>query len=222
MKKFNVLLVLLLFLLACHNEVIESNSYCQVDDPLVDLPWLKSIVEVQKDNKYCKMIISKYEYQQNEGFLVDSCADCLDSLAIFYNCSGEKICEFGGLNNVGACPDFVANAVKKGVIFKDTIIEKRPDSYFCQVDNPLEDLIWLKNIVDAMKSNRSKAEIYRGIYDGKDGFLIDMCVKCPDGLVQFMSCGGAVLCEFGGIDGRITCPDFEQKTTNLELIFEIK
>lgn len=222
MKQILFLLAFLITLQSCNKDIVRAKSFCDVTDPVQDLPWLKTIIDDQANNKYSKMTVTKYEYQQEEGFLVDSCVNCPDSLAIFYNCSGHKICEFDSENGSNNCPDFLGNAIRKEIVFQDTIVENRPDTYFCNVDNPLEDLPWLKNKVNTMKRNKQQAEIHRWIYNSIEGFVVTECVKCADGLTYFYNCEGKVICEFGGMFGRITCPDFEEKTTLRELIFEIK
>ena len=40
-----------------------------------------------------------------------------------------------------------------------------------------------------------------------------------DGLVLVYNCSGEVICEFGGIDGRNTCADFETEATNPVVLF---
>jgi hypothetical protein len=92
---------------------------------------------------------------------------------------------------------------------------------FCNVENPLDELDWLIKIVEDNTDNPASAEIYRCIYNQQEGFLIDLCVGCPDGLVQFYDCEGTVLCEFGGIDGRNTCPDFEENVSDKKLIWPL-
>jgi len=37
--------------------------------------------------------------------------------------------------------------------------------------------------------------------------------------LEFYDCEGNVICEFGGFDGRNTCPDFESNVSNMELIW---
>jgi hypothetical protein len=101
----------------------------------------------------------------------------------------------------------------------DENTETTSNDQFCNVENPLEELNWLSELVEGVKDNPDKVEIYKCIYDYQEGFLIDLCVGCPDGLVEFYDCEGNVLCEFGGFDGRNTCPDFENSVSNMELIW---
>ncbi len=92
------------------------------------------------------------------------------------------------------------------------------DTTYC-INNPLQELKWLTELVEVIKDNPVKIEIYKCIYNYQEGFLIDRCVGCPDGLVEFYDCDGNVICEFGGFDGRNTCPDFESSVSNMELIW---
>jgi hypothetical protein len=90
---------------------------------------------------------------------------------------------------------------------------------FCNVENPFQELNWLNDLLDTNDNYTVKIEIYKCNYKEQEGFLIDLCVDCLDGLVQFYDCEGTVMCEFGGIDGRNTCPDFEDIVSNKELIW---
>ncbi|MFC2090915.1 DUF6970 domain-containing protein [Bacteroidota bacterium] len=104
------------------------------------------------------------------------------------------------------------------VVFLNACVKENNDQ-FCDVENPLEELIWLMELRDMNDSNTGIVEIYKCNYKELEGFLIDLCVGCPDGLVEFYDCEGNVICEFGGFDGRNTCPDFESSVTNMELIW---
>lgn len=222
MKNLILLLVCVLALFGCTKDIVSTKNYCNAVDPLLELPWLKKIVDDQECNKYSKMTIYKCEYQQQKGFVVDSCVGCPDSLVTFFDCDGNKICETGGKHGKNTCPDFISEATIKEIVFRDTIVESRPATYFCEVDNPLEDIPWLKERVDAMISNNIKAYVYRCIYNNQPGFLINDCVSCRDGIAFFASCDGILVCRFGGFTGEVSCPDFNEKLTLKELIFEIK
>jgi hypothetical protein len=79
----------------------------------------------------------------------------------------------------------------------------------CNVRNP-RDLPWLRKIIDQNQSHREGAKIVGYTYRGESVFLVNLCEGCPDALTNVYNCKGEVICEFGGIDGRITCPDFSQ------------
>jgi hypothetical protein len=73
---------------------------------------------------------------------------------------------------------------------------------------------------NAEQNEMDTAEIYFCIYDNKEGFLIDLCVQCPDALTTFYDCEGNIVCEFGGYLGTNTCPNFEEKTSKRALIWK--
>lgn len=74
----------------------------------------------------------------------------------------------------------------------------------CGVENPLEDLKWLHNTAEEFESIRDKqwASISICTYDSiKQGFIINPCVNCDDGMQSFVDCGGNNLGDLGGIAG---------------------
>lgn len=103
----------------------------------------------------------------------------------------------------------------------DNGTESGTDTMICNTQEPLADLKWLKDIkTNAEQSESDTAEIYFCIYDDKEGFLVDLCVQCPDALTYFYDCEGNVVCEFGGYLGTNTCPDFEVKISKKELLWK--
>lgn len=74
----------------------------------------------------------------------------------------------------------------------------------CGVENPLEDLEWLHNTAADFESMRDKqwASISICTYDStKQGFIINPCVNCDDGMQSFVDCGGNKLGDLGGFAG---------------------
>jgi hypothetical protein len=95
------------------------------------------------------------------------------------------------------------------------------DLCYCDTENPVNDLNWLKEIINAEPFNQTDtAEIYYCIYNNIEGFVVDMCVFCPDAMVFFYDCEGNIICEFGGYLGLNTCPDFEENLSKIELIWK--
>ena len=92
----------------------------------------------------------------------------------------------------------------------------------CGVDNPLNDIEWLKEIRlnFEISASLSKKKIIQYDYKNQTVFLIDGCVQCPDFITVVYNCDQEVLCEFGGIDGRNTCPDFENEAKNETVLWE--
>ncbi|MBO7490170.1 MAG: hypothetical protein J6T88_07840 [Bacteroidales bacterium] len=74
----------------------------------------------------------------------------------------------------------------------------------CGVENPLEDLEWLHNTATDFESMRDKqwASISICTYDStKQGFIVNPCVNCDDGMQSFFDCGGNMLGNLGGFAG---------------------
>ena len=55
---------------------------------------------------------------------------------------------------------------------------------------------------------------------GNDVFLIENCFQCADALSIVYDCKANIVCEFGGIDGRNTCPNFDQNKTNEKILYD--
>ena len=92
----------------------------------------------------------------------------------------------------------------------------------CGVENPLEDLQWLKEIRDeiTMRMSIAGAQIIQYTYHSEPVFWVNDCYNCPDVLISVYNCQGDVICEFGGIDGRNTCPDFASQATDSTMLFD--
>ena len=93
----------------------------------------------------------------------------------------------------------------------------------CNSENPLEDLTWLKEIKTVFELNMSIAgtQIIQYQYKGEYVFWIDDCFHCADGLVVVRNCDEEIICEFGGIDGRNTCPDFQEHATDSTMLLDL-
>jgi len=93
----------------------------------------------------------------------------------------------------------------------------------CGVDNVLEELAWLKQIKDGFEASASatKKIIIQYTYKNETVFFIDSCAEnCNDSLQTVYNCIGEVICEFGGIAGLNTCPDFEDMAMNKIILWE--
>ena len=92
----------------------------------------------------------------------------------------------------------------------------------CNSDDPLEDIVWLseiRNLFDQdMGPQRQRITQYK--YYGNDVFLIENCFQCADALSIVYDCKANIVCEFGGIDGRNTCPNFDQNKTNEKILYD--
>ncbi len=99
--------------------------------------------------------------------------------------------------------------------------EKNIEKNKCETDVPIENISWLKTKKETFEKlmGSERVEIYSYSYNNETVFLIDDCINCADKLTVVYNCSGEKICEFGGIDGRNTCPDFEDKATNKKLLW---
>lgn len=99
--------------------------------------------------------------------------------------------------------------------------QNEPISKICNTTDPINELNWLNEMVNIPQDRKiGRMEVYKCIYDSIEGFIVDQCVDCPDFITYFYDCDGNIICEFGGYDGRITCPDFSKKVTSQVLIYK--
>lgn len=91
----------------------------------------------------------------------------------------------------------------------------------CYIEDPIKELGWLQDVIQRQTSLNvdRKADIYEYTYNGQKYFKADMCVGCPDFITMYYDCKGVVVCEAGGIMGKNTCPDFEEKSISTRLIW---
>lgn len=87
---------------------------------------------------------------------------------------------------------------------------------------PLEEISWLRDIRDTfdkdMGPQRQRITQYR--YQREDVFLIEVCYQCADAMTFVYNCAGNMICEFGGIAGVNTCPDFKQNATDKKILYD--
>jgi hypothetical protein len=79
---------------------------------------------------------------------------------------------------------------------------------------------WLLQIMnDYSQLSDTKAAIYSYQYKGKCVFMVNDCVDCADNLLKVYNFEGTVICEFGGIIGLNSCPDFQENAKHKERIW---
>lgn len=77
---------------------------------------------------------------------------------------------------------------------------------------------WIsQQISNAEQNQNTRIERYR--YKERIVFKMDTCVGCADAMQVVYDCNGNTLCQFGGIAGFNTCPDFETEATLLDVIY---
>ncbi|HEY3430354.1 MAG TPA: hypothetical protein VGK39_06735 [Cyclobacteriaceae bacterium] len=82
------------------------------------------------------------------------------------------------------------------------------------------DLNWLKTVIQNAQQNSSKAEVIRYHYKLQTVYYINTCINCADSMAQVYTCSGEVICQFGGIAGLNTCPDFNDTATGKKVIWK--
>jgi hypothetical protein len=92
---------------------------------------------------------------------------------------------------------------------------KKVDKY-CNVKEPLNDLAWLKTIMQ----DTAVYKVSETTYKSKEGFLITACFNpdCSSTASVYKDCYGQIICSFGGGVGT-TCPDFSSQITFKQEIY---
>ena len=78
--------------------------------------------------------------------------------------------------------------------------------------NPAENVDWIKGLIEEQNltdCSDCSLEIIQYSYNDATVFSVDNCVGCSDALINVYDCQKNLVCEFGGIAGLNTCPDFE-------------
>ncbi|MDR1006694.1 MAG: hypothetical protein LBL74_07510 [Bacteroidales bacterium] len=93
----------------------------------------------------------------------------------------------------------------------------------CSFDNPLTDLIWLKDLINLYEQDTLTSvamNIYQCTYhNDKTGFLIEYCAGCPDAGITLTDCAGNGLCLEGGVASS-TCGEYNIDWYNAVLIYQ--
>lgn len=98
--------------------------------------------------------------------------------------------------------------------------EKTEKCTFCNVENPLTDLEWLKKTVAEMTESAEHCSVSKCIYQtDKQGFIISFCDNCPDNMVSLTDCTGNTLCNIGGYAG-LQDTVYKIKNETIEIIFK--
>ena len=98
-----------------------------------------------------------------------------------------------------------------------------PDSInSCNFENPLEEISWLREIVNTLEASMDSVgyEIIRYDYKGSTVFYVNDCFGCSDGIIRVYNCEGEVICEFGGTHGINSCPDFLETATDSTILLD--
>jgi hypothetical protein len=115
--------LVILSILACDDTKIEA---CSSED----LEWLNNLIDgFDSRTQAPGARIIQYTYQESTVFWVDPCVGCADGLVSVYDCSGEVICELGGIDGRDTCPDFYDQASDPVILFSNNCDDQViPDS----------------------------------------------------------------------------------------------
>ena len=93
-------------------------------------------------------------------------------------------------------------------------------AFQCEDEQACSNTVWLQPIIENAQQNSSKAEVISYQYNLQTVYYINTCIDCADSMAEVYSCSGEVICQFGGIAGFNTCPDFEEKATRRKVIWK--
>ncbi len=98
------------FILLCMTLIIISNCSrdktpcaCGIENPQTNIEWLNYLLS----KTFCAEVYS-ISYYNEEYIAISDCPRIVDGMTVVYDCSGNKVCEFGGLTSGSGCtiPDF--------------------------------------------------------------------------------------------------------------------
>ena len=92
----------------------------------------------------------------------------------------------------------------------------------CTTRDPMENVSWLKELQGQLLASAQPAgtRITQYQYNEECVFLVDLCYQCEDGLQTVYNYQKEKICEFGGITGINTCPDFFEQATGELVIWD--
>ncbi len=104
-KKLNLLTIYLLLLslcivvlgFGCEKEK-ETICACGIENPQENIEWLRPMM-IQRS---CVEVYT-ISFEGNEYIVVSDCPEMADGMTIFYDCQGNKVCEWGGVDLGGNC-----------------------------------------------------------------------------------------------------------------------
>lgn len=91
----------------------------------------------------------------------------------------------------------------------------------CNTQNPLQDLVFLKNAkntIDRIDCG-GRSSINQYTYKLETVFEIIICDQNVDAETLVYNCLGEIVCKFGGISGENTCPDFEKEAKDKIILY---
>ncbi|MFZ2904861.1 MAG: hypothetical protein WAZ98_01540 [Cyclobacteriaceae bacterium] len=81
-----------------------------------NLDWLETLIQNAQQSS-SRAVVVRYQYHHQTVYCINTCIDCADSMSQVFTCSGEVICQFGGIAGLNTCPDFEKTAIGRKVIW---------------------------------------------------------------------------------------------------------
>ena len=215
-----------------------KEKVCEVDNPLTDLPWLKALIDenvrLAQEGKYPTTYIYQCTYDctydsGNIGFL-----EYRGEIVILYNCEGKSLGLMGGVVGQPFPSGLKVDWVNQKLLWK---VENGVINDVCYFNNPLEDLPWLKKIVEEFTtySNTVKKRhctIYQCTYidtlfgmnkEEQIGFIVSpICADCRgDNTAMLYNCNNGKLCSTDDIKVGFPSCDGITNIDKKKIIWEI-
>ncbi len=116
MKTPQTLLLLLLLIFIQCDKAIDPNICPDTENK----DWYKELTSQYKSWSDIKVEVYSYTYNAQMVIAVQTVEPtCCDMMDVVYDCSGNVICQFGGIAGLNTCPDFATTATDKKLIFKN-------------------------------------------------------------------------------------------------------
>lgn len=91
----------------------------------------------------------------------------------------------------------------------------------CNTQNPLEDLVFLKDTKDTIDriDCGGSSLITQYTYNLETVFQVIICNQVSDHQILVYNCEGEIICDSTGLNGVSTCKDFNDKATDKIILY---
>jgi len=91
----------------------------------------------------------------------------------------------------------------------------------CNVEEPEKNIDWLAALIAQAEAQPGDVvRITLFTYENEDVFFIQQSENIADHMDIVKNCAGETICQFGGIAGLNTCPDFQEDAMGGQIIWE--
>ncbi len=108
-KRLKLILCFLLVMMTPSCNSHKTPCACGIENPQENIEWLKYLLS----RAFCVEVYTVI-YNNEEYIGIRDCPRIVDGMTVIYDCSGNKVCEIGGLTSGSGCtlPDFWINFEK--------------------------------------------------------------------------------------------------------------